>query len=139
MIKASWIGCGRTLLVIGGIIVISACLGVSLNRAFVAGPQHSVYSYSTDGEKPEFKQLKGSEGQLENLEDVRLADVREIVRSKSMVPLDGRAEADYEVGHLPGAYSLSVKDFDKRFAEFSSRFPKEGAYLVYCGSGQCGL
>ena len=140
MIKLSWAGCGRTLLVNAGIVVLSACVGVSLNRGFVAGPQQSTFSYSSDGGKLEFKPVKASEAQAtEAPAEVRLQDVKEIVASKSMVPLDGRSEADYENGHLPGAYSLSVTDFDKRFTEFSARYPKEGAFLIYCGSGQCGL
>lgn len=140
MMKSSWAGCGRILLVNAGIVLLSACIGVLLNRAFVAGPQQSVFSYSNDGGKLEFKPLKASEAQsAEAPAEVRLPDVREIIASKSMLPVDGRSEADYESGHLPGAYSLSVADFDKRFPEFSARYPKEGAYFVYCGSGQCGL
>ena len=48
MIKASWVGIGRVLLVNAGIILLSAWIGVSLNRAFVAGPQQSTYSYSNE-------------------------------------------------------------------------------------------
>ncbi|MGH9427962.1 MAG: rhodanese-like domain-containing protein [Terriglobia bacterium] len=140
MIKPSWAGCGRILLVNAGIILFSAWIGVSLNRAFVAGPQQSIFSYSNEGGKLEFKPVKGSEAQPTAAPaEVRLRDVQEIIASKSMVLLDGRSQADYENGHLPGAYSLGVADFDKRFPDFSARYPKEGAYLSYCGSGQCGL
>jgi rhodanese-related sulfurtransferase len=139
MVKFDWVGCSRVLLVDAGIVVLSACIGVSLNRAFVAGPQQSIFSYSNDGGKLEFKPVKAREAATEAPGEVRLSDVREIVASKSMVPLDGRSEADYENGHLPSAYSLSVMDFDKRFPEFSAQYPKESAYLIYCGSGQCGL
>jgi rhodanese-related sulfurtransferase len=140
MIKPRWVGCGRILLVNAGIVLLSAWIGMSLNRAFVAGPQQSIFSYSNDRGKLEFKPVKASEGQpAEAPSEIRLPDVRETIASKSMVPLDGRSEADYENGHLPGAYSLSVANFDKRFPEFSARYPKEGAYLIYCGSGQCGL
>lgn len=138
MIKLSWVGAGRILLVNAMIIVLSACIGVSLNRAFVAGPQQSFFSYSNEDGK--LKPVKDAGPQpTEPPAEVRLPEVREIIASKSMVPLDGRSQADYENGHLPGAYSLSVADFDKRFPEFSARYPKEGAYLIYCGSGQCGL
>ena len=138
MIKASWIGIGRVLLVNAGIILLSAWIGVSLNRAFVAGPQQSTYSYSN--ETGRFQPVKASEGQsTEVLEEVQLRTVREIISSKSMVPVDGRSEADYENGHLPGAFSLSAANFEKRFPQFSAQHPKEGAYLIYCGSGQCGL
>jgi len=138
MIKASWVGIGRVLLVNAGIILLSAWIGVSLNRAFVAGPQQSTYSYSN--ETGSFQPVKASEGQsTEVLEEVQLRAVREIISSKSMVPVDGRSEADYENGHLPGAFSLSAANFEKRFPQFSAQHPKEGAYLIYCGSGQCGL
>jgi rhodanese-related sulfurtransferase len=140
MIKLSWVGCGRMLLVNAGIVLLAACLGISLNRAFVAGPQGSVYSYSNNGGELEFKPVKAVEGKVtDRPPEVRLSDVREIIASKSMVPLDGRSEADYENGHLPGAFSLSVANFDKRFPDFSALYAKDGAYLVYCGSGQCSL
>ena len=138
MIKASWVGIGRVLLVNAGIILLSAWIGVSLNRAFVAGPQQTTYSYSNETGK--FQPVKASEGQsIEVLEEVQLQGVREIISSRSMVPVDGRSEAEYENGHLPGASSLSAANFEKRFPQFSAQHPKEGAYLIYCGSGQCGL
>ena len=140
MIKIDFPGFGRILLVNAGIVALAAGVGISLNRAFVAGPQQSVFSYSNEGGKVEFKEVKSSEAQpTETPAEVRLREVKEIIASKSMVLVDGRSQADYENGHLPGAYSLSVADFDKQFPEFSARYPKEGAYLVYCGSGQCGL
>ena len=136
MIKINFPGCGRILLVNAGIVTLSASIGISLNRAFVAGPQESVFSYSNEGGKLEFKPVPAS--QVEPAE-VQLSDVRQIVASKSMVLVDGRSQSEYENGHLPGAFSLSVADFDKRFPEFAAQYPKEGAYLIYCGSGQCGL
>ena len=138
MKKTSWVGVGRASLVNAGIVLLSAWIGVSLNRAFVAGPQQSTFTYSKESGK--FQPVKASEGQTtEVLEEVRLQDVRGIISSRSMVPVDGRSEAEYENGHLPGAYSLSATNFDKRFPQFSAEHPKEGAYLIYCGSGQCGL
>jgi rhodanese-related sulfurtransferase len=136
MSKANWFGFGRVLLVNAGIVLLSALIGVSLNRAFVAGPQQSTFTYSKDSGK--FQRVEASQT-TEVLEEVRLQDVKQIVASKSMVPVDGRSEADYENGHLPGAYSLSVANFDKRFSQFSAEHPKEGTYVIYCGSGQCGL
>jgi rhodanese-related sulfurtransferase len=140
MIKLSWVGCGRMLLVNAAFVLLGACVGISLNRAFVAGPQGSVFSYSNNGGKLEFKPVKAAEGKvIDKPAEVRLSEVREIIASKSMVPIDGRSEADYEHGHLPGAYSLSVANFDKRFPDFSALYSKDGAYLIYCGSGQCSL
>jgi len=133
-----WTGVGRILLVNSAIILLSACIGIGLNRAFVAGPQESVYSYSNEGGKPQFKPFEASDAPPVP-EMVWLQDVRKIIDSKSMIPVDGRSEPDYENGHLPGAFSLSVAAFDKRFQEFSNRYPKDGAYLIYCSSGQCGL
>ena len=135
MIKASWVGFGRVLLVNAGILLLSAWIGVSLNRAFVAGPQPSNFTYSK--ESGTFQPVAASATEV--FEEARLQDVRQIIASRSMVPVDGRSEAEYENGHLPGAYSLSVANFDKRFPQFSAEHPKEGAYLIYCGSGQCGL
>ncbi len=136
MIKINLSGLGRILLVNAGIVVLSASVGISINRAFVAGPQESVFSYSNEGGKVEFKPVPAS--QVEPAE-VQLSEVRQIVASKSMVLVDGRSQSEYESGHLPGAFSLGVADFDKRFPEFAAQYSKDGAYLIYCGSGQCGL
>jgi rhodanese-related sulfurtransferase len=136
MIKINLAGCGRILLVNVGIVVLSASIGISLNRSFVAGPKETVLSYSNEGGKVEFKPVPA--GQVEPAE-VPLSEVRKIVASKSMVLLDGRSQSEYENGHLPGAFSLGVADFDKRFPEFAAQHSKDGIYLIYCGSGQCGL
>ena len=88
MNKANWFGFGRVLLVNAGIVLLSALIGVSLNRAFVAGPQQSTFTYSKESGK--FQPVKASEGQTtEVLEEVQLRGVREIISSKSMVPVDG--------------------------------------------------
>ncbi len=121
MIKINLSGLGRILLVNAGIVVLSASVGISLNRAFVAGPQESVFSYSNEGGKVEFKPVPAS--QVEPAE-VQLSDVRQIVASKSMVLVDGRSQSEYENGHLPGAFSLSVADFDKRFPRIRRSIPE---------------
>src|SRR5262249_28139008 len=138
MTKPIWTGAGLILLVNSAIILLSACIGIGLNRAFVAGPQESGYSYSNEGGKQEFKPFEAKDVQPVPAK-VWLQDVSKIIDSKSMIPVDGRSEIDYENGHLPGAVSLSVAAFDMRFQEFLSQYPKDGAYLIYCSSGQCGL
>src|SRR5215471_4304475 len=103
MTKPIWTGAGLILLVNSAIILLSACIGVGLNHAFVAGPQESVYSYSNEGGKQEFKPFDPST--QAQPEAIWLQDVRKIIASKSMIPVDGRSEIDYENGHLPGAVS----------------------------------
>ena len=98
MIKASWVGIGRVLLVNAGIILLSAWIGVSLNRAFVAGPQQSTYSYSN--ETGRFQPVKASEGQsTEVLEEVQLRTVREIISSKSMMSGTGNGPGSDSPGY----------------------------------------
>jgi rhodanese-related sulfurtransferase len=139
--KISLVGLSRVLLVDGTIVLCSALLGVSLNRSFVAGPQESYFSYSGGEGKGEFKRLSPQEARVDTQvwAHVPLSEVKDIVTSKSMILVDGRSEKDYENGHIPGAYSLSVADFDTRFAGLADRFPKDSPLLIYCGSGQCGL
>ena len=92
MIKINFPGCGRILLVNAGIVALSASIGILLNRSFVAGPQESVFSYSNEGGKLEFKPVPASK--VEPAE-VQLSDVRQIVASKSMVLVDGRSRSEY--------------------------------------------
>jgi len=129
----------RILMVDAGIVLLSAGIGIALNRSFVARPRESLVAYTEVGE--ELNSLSGRESKVSTQISghALLSEVNRIVASKSMELLDGRSEKDYEAGHIPGAYSLSVAAFDTLFAALADRFPQSTPFLIYCGSGQCGL
>lgn len=139
-IKITLPGCTRVLLVNAGIVLFSLWLGATLNRSFVAGPQQQLFSYDEAGGKREFRPLTGSEaGSAEFFEEVQIEELKKMVEKKEAILLDGRSAKDYENGHIPGAYSLSVAEFDVRFPVVSAHFSKGDRLVVYCGSGDCSL
>ena len=50
-----------------------------------------------------------------------------------MFVLDVRTAAEYEEGHIPGAYNISVYELDRRVNEIAAFRHKE--VLVYCHAG----
>ena len=53
--------------------------------------------------------------------------------------IDGRTPAAYQIEHIPGAISLSVKSPPAEFAAFVTNYPKGTNIVVYCGSDMCDL
>jgi rhodanese-related sulfurtransferase len=53
--------------------------------------------------------------------------------------VDGRTPAAYQIEHIPGAISLSVKSPPAEFAAFTANHPKDTNIVVYCGSEMCEL
>lgn len=70
-----------------------------------------------------------------------LAEFRAYVDSKRGLVLDARSAADYARGHVPGALSLSVADFDTRYEQLKAALTpeQERVVIVYCGDMWCGL
>ncbi len=63
--------------------------------------------------------------------------VYEIVTGNTMVVLDVRPEFSYEEGHLPGAHSFPLDEFDERIHRLLELVNKEAPVLVYCSGFQC--
>ncbi len=71
---------------------------------------------------------------------MRTADLeaaREIVISFSHIVLDARKSADFASGHLPGAMSLPVLEFDQLFPSLAGLLTADQAILVYCSGEDC--
>jgi rhodanese-related sulfurtransferase len=59
--------------------------------------------------------------------------------SAGAVALDARRPEDFALGHLPGALSLPVEEFDAHFAQVAPRLSPGTPIVVYCGGGDCTL
>ena len=51
--------------------------------------------------------------------------------------VDARSVADYEAGHVKGAVSLSLNDFDAYIEGFINRYPPEQPIVTYCSGRTC--
>ena len=134
-------GWTRVLIIDACLLLVSVCIGVTLNRSFVAGPQEQVFTYSEEGGQRQLKVLEEMKPapSMPTFPEVKLADLKKMVEKGDAIVLDGRASTDYEAGHIPGAHSLSVADFETRFLHVSSHLPRDARLVVYCGAGSCSL
>ncbi len=51
--------------------------------------------------------------------------------------VDARPTADYREGHIPGAVSLPVGDFDRLIEDFRRRFGHDAPVATYCSGRSC--
>ncbi len=51
--------------------------------------------------------------------------------------VDARSGEDYESGHVKGAVSLSLGDFDVHVEGFINRYPPEQSIVTYCSGRTC--
>ena len=51
--------------------------------------------------------------------------------------VDARSKEDYENGHIPGAISLPVGQFDERIESFMNQYSLEQPIVTYCSGRTC--
>ncbi len=54
-----------------------------------------------------------------------------------IVLVDGRDDAAFEAGHIPGAVSLPLRSLSEMAAAFSTKYAKAKPLVTYCGSVGC--
>lgn len=69
------------------------------------------------------------------IEDVKIA--RQIYNSGTALFVDARAREAYEDGHIPGAVSLPVGQFDEYIDSFLSEHLPEQPIVTYCSGRTC--
>jgi rhodanese-related sulfurtransferase len=51
--------------------------------------------------------------------------------------VDARSQNDYDNGHIPGAVSFPVGQFEERIESFLNRYPSEQPIVTYCSGRTC--
>lgn len=72
-------------------------------------------------------------------ETISLADAQARWSSGAAIFLDARAPADYAAGHVAGALSLSVQDFDQRYPLIEPLLTPDQQLIAYCDGELCEL
>ena len=54
-----------------------------------------------------------------------------------VVFVDSRSDADFRDGHIPGAVSLPVGEFDRQLEAFSARYEPDQPIVTYCSGRSC--
>ena len=65
----------------------------------------------------------------------QVTDAAKIFYDDDTLFVDARSTADYQSGHIPGAISLPVGQFDEQIESFLKRYPPNQPIVTYC-SGQ---
>jgi rhodanese-related sulfurtransferase len=67
--------------------------------------------------------------------DIALA--KELYDSKKFLFVDARSWENYDEGHIKGAISLPVGQFDEKIEAFMEQYPPEKAIVAYCSGRTC--
>jgi rhodanese-related sulfurtransferase len=71
------------------------------------------------------------------------AEISSVARAKTLfdkgdvVFVDARSQNHYGNGHIPGAVSLPVGQFEERIESFLNRYPPEQPIVTYCSGRTC--
>ena len=117
----------RSLLQSIGIIVLSGALGIGVN-AFRAEGIPLVERWQ---EKVLNEQLTGG------LPAVSLKQAKEAHQRGDALFVDARDPEFFEQGHIPGALSLPVRDFDSVFPRLKEKLRAAPRIITYCDGANC--
>ena len=74
------------------------------------------------------------------LNDLEIGDValaKKLHDSKKFVFVDARSRDDYDEGHIKGAVSMPVGQFDEKIEAFMEQYLPEKAIVTYCSGRTC--
>ena len=76
-----------------------------------------------------------ADGKPQEIDSVALA--KDIFDKGDVLFVDARSSDNYEEGHIQGAISLPVGQFDERIESFFSRYSPEQPIVTYCSGRTC--
>ena len=74
---------------------------------------------------------------LDDREISNVALAKKLYDSQEFVFVDARSRDDYDEGHISGAVSLPVGQFDEKIEAFLEQHPSENAIITYCSGRTC--
>jgi len=74
---------------------------------------------------------------IEGIEIGTVDQARKLYDSGKYIFVDARSPEDYEEGHIQGAVSLPVGQFEEKIAAFLERYPPEASIITYCSGRTC--
>jgi hydroxyacylglutathione hydrolase len=74
---------------------------------------------------------RASQGHLQTIPSLGLADFAAQLQSNDKLVLDVRAEGEWKAGHLPESLNLPIGDLDRRLGEL----PRDRPVIVHCQTG----
>ena len=74
---------------------------------------------------------------IEGIEIGSVDQARKLYDSGEYIFVDARSRDDYEEGHIKGAVSLPLGQFEEKIAAFMERYPPEASIVTYCSGRTC--
>lgn len=78
---------------------------------------------------------RSAAGPLKEIDSV--ARAKDLFDRGDVLFVDARSQNDYGNGHISGAVSLPVDQFEKRIQSFLNRYPLEQPIVTYCSGRTC--
>ena len=117
----------RSLLQSIGIVILSGALGIAVNALRAEG----IPLVERWQEKVLNEQLTGG------LPAVSLKQAKEAHESGDALFVDARDPEFFEQGHIPGAVSLPVRDFESVFPRLKEKLRAAPRVITYCDGASC--
>ena len=119
---------------------ISIILGVSILTAFVfnyLSPAGIALVGQWDTSKGVVTAKAKNDIGIQGIEIETVDRARELYDSGRYIFVDARSPDDYEAGHIPGAVSLPVGQFEEYITAFQERHPPGASIIAYCSGRTC--
>lgn len=68
-----------------------------------------------------------------------IKEVKALLKNKTAMCIDARSDSDYRKGHIQGAISVPVGNFDESLSKHVEFFSINQSIVVYCGGEGCDL
>ena len=79
--------------------------------------------------------IEASPDQLFEIDDIDIAKL--IYDGGKAVFVDARSSSSYKEGHIKGAVSLPISEFDDMIEDLSNRYPLDKHIITYCSGRSC--
>ncbi|BBD07935.1 rhodanese-like domain-containing protein [Desulfovibrio ferrophilus] len=76
---------------------------------------------------------------LATVADIDVTEAMRLHAANEAVFIDARHEADYALGHIPGALSIPLGLFEDEIEAVLASHDREAQYVIYCSSITCGM
>jgi len=74
---------------------------------------------------------------IDGIEIGTVDQAKKLYDSGEYIFVDARSREDYAQGHIKGAVSLPVGQFEEKMAAFLERYPPEVSIVTYCSGRNC--
>lgn len=114
------------------IIEITAVLIIAIGASLI----FNVLSGNRINILKKFKKIEDVD-QTYNIEKIDIEIFRYYLEKEGTIVLDARPESDFTAGHIPGATSFSVNNFETLFRERGQLLKLGKTILIYCSGPTC--